>query len=421
MNSQRQAGISLPGQMIGEHCRISAFLKNIFAHCHADRKDANITIYYSIADARQELAQLRADVPAALSYDHLETMERSLTDAEFRYVFVYRDERPVLFLYFQLFTVTSQNFALDIKRAVVKNLVHLLLDLRQAKVLVAGNALRNGQQVLCYDTAALSLTDALDALVSVADRIAASDSVVATILPRPEGADKRQLHMLERQGYTIPWEDSVMEMEVWEGWETLQDYVNALSRKYKARANKILAEVAELKIEPLSVKDIEKHGAVMDALFLQVVDRQPFTLSRAGAAYIRELKKLYGEELEVIGYFKEERLIAFYSGIVTGDAYEIYYVGFDAALNNEYPLYFHILMHGLERAIILRKKTLKLGRTSFDAKASLGAKAVSTGHSIKLRHVPDVALQWFTRYFSAAEDGKWKQRNPLKAKETART
>lgn len=379
-----------------------------------------MTICYRVADARSEFAHLRADVPTELSYEHLEAMERSIADAEFRYVFVYRDNRPVLFLYFQLYAVVSKNFTLDIKRTAVKNMVQALLDLRQAKLLVAGNALRNGQQAFCYDASSLSHTDAVDALLSVADRLAGADSVVATILPLPDGDERRHRQMLERDGYTSPWEDVLMEMEVRDSWNSLQDYLNDLGRKYKARANKILAGVEALRITPLTDADIHRHTSELNGLFLQVVNRQPFTLSKMGVAYIAELKQLYGEDLEVIGYFRGKELVAFYTGIVTPDAYEIYYVGFDEALNAEYPLYFHMLMNGLERAIILRRPLLKLGRTSLDAKASLGAKPVTTGYSIKLRHVPDMVMKWFTKYFSTAGDGKWKQRDPLKAaKETS--
>ncbi len=110
-----------------------------------------------------------------------------------------------------------------------------------------------------------------------------------------------------------------------------------------------------------------------------------------------------------------EKPVAFYSAFVTHDAYELFYVGFDMELNSEYQLYFNLLFSGLERAIRLEKKELKLGRTSFDAKASLGAKPHKIEYVARLRRVPDTAMKWLTRYFASVEDNKWKQRNPLKA------
>lgn len=411
--------IPCPGQMLLEHCRITGFLKNIFVHAQGGKKDAGVSINCRIADALFELQQLNAEIPEELSYTHLEAIEQSVKDAEFRYVFVHRDNKPILFLYFQIYTVTSQNFNFDIKGAFVKNIVHLFLNLKRAKVLVTGNAMRNGQAAYCYDADALRPADALDAQLAMAEQLANAENAAAIILSRPESASASDQKVLTQMGYSTPWDDSVMEMDLPEQWTSLQDYINDLSRKYKARANKILAGMQNIDIQPMSTAAIASNAKEMDRLFGEVVDKQPFTLSRSGAAYIKVLKDLYGDDFEVNGYFLDKRLIAFSSGIVTDGAYEVYYVGFDTKMNSEYPIYFHMLLWGLQRAILLGKKKLKLGRTSFDAKSSLGAKAVNTGYYINLRHVPDMATTWFTKYFSAAEDGKWKQRNPLKTKESA--
>jgi hypothetical protein len=341
-------------------------------------------------------------------------MEQSISDAAFRYVFVSRDNRPVLFFYFQVYTVTSQNFSLEFSRSVVKHIVNVFLDIKRAKVLVGGNAMRNGLQAYGYDKERLTLTDVADAMTAMAERLADAEGVAAVILPPLPGATATEMKVLADAGYTMPWEDTAMEMAVSPDWLSLDDYINALTRKYKARANKIMAGMEGIETTLLSVADMEQYKAGADQLFMQVVEKQPFTLSRWGAAYVAALKRLYGDSMEVTGYFKDKQLVGFMSGIVTEDAYEVYYVGFDAAINTEYPLYFHMLMRGMERAIVLRKGTLKLGRTSYDAKASMGAMPVSTGYLIKLRRVPDAAITWFAKYFSSAEDGKWKLRNPLK-------
>lgn len=410
--------IPCPGQMLLEHCRITGFLKNIFAHAQGSKKDAGVSINCRIADALPELQQLNADIPEELSYKHLEAIEQSVKDAEFRYVFVHRDNKPILFLYFQIYTVTSQNFNFDIKGAFVKNIVHLFLNLKRAKVLVTGNAMRNNQLAYCYDSNALRPADALDAQLAMAEQLASAENAAAIILSWPDSANASDQKVLTQMGYATPWDDSVMEMDVQEEWGSLQDYINDLSRKYKARANKILAGMEGVDIQPMSPAAIARHAKDLDRLFGEVVDKQPFTLSRSGAAYIKAMKDLYGDDFEVNGYYLDKKLIAFSSGIISNSAYEVYYVGFDNKMNSEYPIYFHMLLWGLERAILLGKKKLKLGRTSFDAKASLGAKPVNTGYYINLRHVPDVATTWFTKYFSATEDGKWKQRNPLKTKDT---
>jgi hypothetical protein len=194
----------------------------------------------------------------------------------------------------------------------------------------------------------------------------------------------------------------------------LQDYTAALTRKYKTRAAKVLEAGKQLSVKPLSVAETKQCQPAISRLFGEVTDKQPFLFTRSGAEYIVALKELYKDEFEVMGFYDGTTLVAFYSAFITEDAYELFYVGFDTALNTQYQLYFNLMLAGLGQTIALRKASLKLGRTSFDAKASLGAKPVRANYLIKFRQIPDVAIKWLTTYFSAMEDTRWRQRNPMK-------
>ena len=129
--------------------------------------------------------------------------------------------------------------------------------------------------------------------------------------------------------------------------------------------------------------------------------------------HFTELKKLYQNDFEIVGIFLNNEMVAFYAAFINKSDYEIYYVGFDYDVNTTHQLYFNLLFSGLERAITLKKKLLKLGRTSLDAKASLGAKPSELTYFIKGNNIPKVAGNWFVNYFSTMEDAKWKLRNPL--------
>ncbi len=414
MSGYKYIKIPPPGRMAMEHCRVSALLHNIFARCRTGDKAARVVICYQLDDVAEELRQMSHLLPAELSPLHLLAAERTITDAEFRYVFVYRENRPAIFFYFQLYTITSRNFELEGSKTLARNLLNLFLDVKKARVLVLGNALRNGATACCYDPGLVQLSDVVDAAIAVADRLADSDSANAIILSPLPKASAADVRTLTGAGYTAPWDDCVMEMEVLPSWQCLDDYMGALTRKYKTRARKILESVSELSVVLMSAAEQEQYGEDMQRLFQQVVDKQSFTLSRSGAAYLSALNDVYGDDFEVWGYFHGEQLAGFFTGIITEDKYEIYYVGVDSDMNDKYSIYFHMLFKGLERAIELGRAKLCLGRTSLDAKASLGARPQETGYRIKWRHIPDVAIGWLSRYF-AATDGRWKQRNPLKA------
>lgn len=414
MNMYRNLSVPLVEQVTGEQCVVTAFLKNIFGRCKGAQRDAGVTIYNSVAGAGAAIARINAQVPRELSVAHLMAVEKAMTDAEFRYVIVSRDDRPAMFLYFQLFPVSSASFTQKTKSSLAGTTVGLLLDMRRARVLVAGNALRIGAPAMCYDVAMVSPSEALDALVSVANRLADSGNIVTTILPGFPNTTTADRKMLAAMGYTAPWTDTVMDMNVDPAWKTLNDYATSLSRKYKARFNKIMNSMSDVTIRPLTAQEMKEYEPRMEQLFTDVVDKQSFTLSRCGASLLTAMKDICGTDFEVFGYFLDGELVGFCSGIISPSSYEVWYVGFSSEVNNRYPLYFHMLFHGLGRAIEQGLPLLKLGRTSFDAKASLGAKPVETGYTVRVRYVPDVAVNWVVRYLSASEDNKWRQRAPLK-------
>ncbi len=391
--------------------KVSVYLKGIFARCTTDNKDANIVIGSSVEEIQTELKAIGAALPTALTYSHLQAQQQSLPDVLFRYAIVYRQGHPVLFTYFQVYTLTASNFNLHRNTSFVKGIIGFFLDLKKARVLVLGNALRTEDSSYWFDTTQLHTTDALSAIATVAARLATDADVSATLMP---GISSHTATHMQKLGYNMPMEDSVMELAIRPEWHTIAHYVAALSRKYRARAKKVLASAtAQLTARQFTLADIDHHATDINRLFAQVIDKQSFVFTRSGAAYIAALKQVHGTAFELTGYFMQGQLVAFSSAFVTPTAYELYYVGFDTELNCECPLYFYMMLAGLERAIVLGKQTLKLGRTSFDAKASLGALPRQTDYLIKLRHIPDVAIKWFCSYFASIEDLRWKQRNPL--------
>ncbi len=365
-----------------------------------------------VAEFKKELELLNKEGVLEISYPYLEAMERSLPDAAFRYVVIYRKNDPVLFGYFQLYVLTSENFDLEQNKSFIKGIIRFFLDLKKVAVLMSGNALRTDTTWYCYNEAVLNNVEAIEVVAAAAEKIADQECVTAVILKDMTcGAQTRK--WLAGMGYTVPLQDLTMVVDIDRKLETLTGYIAALSRKYRTRANKILAEASNIRVRTLSQKEVVAYEPQINGLFKNVTDNQAFVLARPGHDHFSSMKKVYKDDFEVVGFFHEEELVAFYSAFVTEGAYELYYVGFDYVRNSEYQLYFNILFSGLERAIVLEKKQLKLGRTSFDAKASMGAKPVEMSYFIKIAKVPNVVITWFANYFSSMEDGKWKLRNPL--------
>ncbi len=411
MSHTRYAGVSYP-DATAEYCPVSVFLRDLFTKCREGKKDPNLVVSTTATDLDNIVAKLDGTYHPEMTSEHLLLAEQSLPDVAFRYVTLLKQGRPVLFVYYQLFALTSENFNLRKDRNCVRHIMHLFLTLKKAKVLVMGNALRTDSPSYTYDRSALSEQEALDAIAAITEKMAKSEDVSGIILPN---VSKGKNNAFSAAGYSMPWDDNVMELAMHPEWNTLDDYVASLTRKYKTRAKKVLDNTAALVPMTVTLDNLKQYEADINRLFSGVIENQSFVFTSSGANYITALKKLYKEVFEITMYLSEGKPVAFISAFVGADVYDVFYVGFDTGLNKTQPLYFRLLLAGLEQAIALKKATLKLGRTSFDAKASLGAKPNQKDYLFKVRRLPETTIKWFANYFSSLEDGKWKLRSPLKA------
>ena len=388
-------------------------LKKMFIRSAKDKVEPGFKISDNIGELEEELKYLNDSCPIELSPAYLAAMERSIPGSGFRYAIIYKQNRPVLFTYFQLFTLTSRNFSFENNKGFVKGIFRFFIDLKKIKVLISGNALRTETACYCFDKNALNKEEAAELIASVAEKIADDEKATALVL-KDMPVSTHAVKWLEGKDYHTPWEDKVMVMDIDSRWTALQDYVAVLSRKYKTRANKILAAGSRLITKEFTEQDIVTNEKEINLLFKKVVDNQSFFLIQPLHDHFSQLKKVYKNDFTILGFYDGDKLVAFYSAFISENTYELYYAGFDYEHNGEYQLYFNILFTGLEQAILLKKKQLKLGRTSFDAKASMGAKAIGMPYFLKTPNIPDVVINWFANYFSSLEDNKWMQRNPLK-------
>ncbi len=396
-----------------DNCLISACLNRLFT----DKRAANTTtidILKSIDDVPANVGALAGDGQVEMTNERFKLLERNLPDAGHRYAMIKHNGKPVLFAYYQLFTLTRNNFNLATDNAFTKGLIKLFTSLKRTKVLILGDALQNEKNCYCYDRTALSADQATEAVGALAERIAYDECASAILLKELPELTPATRKLFAGNGYIHPFEDNVMEMQVDPKWQTLADYLKDLGRKYKARANKILAAIDGVTARLLTDDEITRYEKDLHQLFMATVDQQPFTLTRPAQGFFTDMKALYKDAFQIMGYFKEGRLIGFYSAFSEPGTYNIYYIGFDYGENETHQIYFNILFTGLEQAILQGKGLLQLGRTSMDAKASLGAKARELNYLLKMEYIPDFVVNRFVKYFASFENAKWKQRNPLK-------
>ncbi|MBK7853746.1 MAG: hypothetical protein IPJ79_01470 [Bacteroidetes bacterium] len=99
-------------------------------------------------------------------------------------------------------------------------------------------------------------------------------------------------NILMDEGYSSLPMDPEMIFHVHKGWNNFDDYLGALAAKYRLRANNSLKRLESVKVKFLTLKEIEKHGDEILALYKQVQENASVRLVRANIDYFINLKKI---------------------------------------------------------------------------------------------------------------------------------
>lgn len=322
-----------------------------------------------------------------MSLPYLKALEdASLPGLFFRYVILNRHKEPAAVLVFQFVELDNEGLGgvLHLEGygglpTFVSNKVNRIIfkrsDGNKSVFMVCGSLLSSGEYGIAsnelskfcwalskYDKIKASLTKSLSGYKVVAEMVKdfydQHDSVVQTNM----------------KGLGFPLRtDPEMIVDLDSQWNDFDDYLHALSSKYRVRANAALKSAADLEVRQLSNGDMDVLASRMEYLFGLVRDKAPVRLVRPDIGYLQSMKKAFGDLFVVTGYFLEGQLIAFRTCLIDGPHAEAHYIGIDYSLNKKYGLYQNILYGLVSDAIRHKTKRLFLGRTALEIKSTVGA------------------------------------------------
>lgn len=157
-------------------------------------------------------------------------------------------------------------------------------------------------------------------------------------------------------------------------WNNFDDYLAALSSKYRIRANNVKAKLGTVQIKDLSLDEIIEKEQELFLLNDQVIRKAPVKLIRPSPSYFTNLKRNFGDHYNIKAFLLDGQIIAFTSALWNEHHYEAHYIGIDYAYNAEYSLYQNILYSYINDAIFARSSKLFYGRTALEIKSTVGAK-----------------------------------------------
>lgn len=347
-----------------------------------------------------------------LQPDYLRLIEESKpVDLDFRYVLIEslsNDKKEVCgAFYFQELNFTNKN--LRLKQAFPYSILSkVFLFFRPVKILICGNIFAVNSPSLWFNPEKINKKIILE-VAKILSKKSKCDVFILKDLDKD--FTKEELSEFELTYYPY---DITMSMHIKSNWHSLNDYLIDLSKKYRKRASKIIADGKSLERKELSLEELVQNKKIIASLFKQVQNNQMIKMGLINEEYIVEFKKRFPEIFTVLGYYYQNNLIGFATFIDRDDILEIHYIGFDYSLNPVFKLYFNFLFDGLEKAILENKQELELGRTAREAKANLGGKPVyfNDYYSINGR-ITSFLIKKIIQLFGKEAGRNWSVRHPF--------
>jgi Peptidogalycan biosysnthesis/recognition len=195
-------------------------------------------------------------------------------------------------------------------------------------------------------------------------------------------------------------------------WKNEQDYVNALTKKYRDQYKRARKKAEGLVKRKLSLKEIEQNEVLIYDLYYHVAKNAPFNSFFLSKNHFSDLKRIWKDNFLFYGYFLDEKLIGFNTLIKNGEAMDTYFLGYDDTIQREKMLYLNMLYDMIGYSIKKEFKTIIFARTALEIKSSVGAKP-ETMYGL-MEHKNPIINYFLPNFFRYLEPKtSWKERNPF--------
>lgn len=195
-------------------------------------------------------------------------------------------------------------------------------------------------------------------------------------------------------------------------WKTEQDYIDALTKKYRDQYKRARKKSTGIEKRKLSLDEILAHEAVINDLYFHVAKHAPFNTFFLAKNHFSTFKRLFEDKFLFYGYFLNKKMIGFNTMIKNGNSLDTYFLGYDESMQREKMLYLNMLYDMIAYGIKKNYVEIIFSRTALEIKSSVGAKPIETFGFIK--HENNLLNRYMSKIFPYLEPEMiWKERNPF--------
>lgn len=198
-----------------------------------------------------------------------------------------------------------------------------------------------------------------------------------------------------------------------ENWKSLDDYVAALSKKYRDQFKRARKKFDGIQMKNLSYEEVLQNEGKIYELYHYVAKNAPFNTFFLSKNHFSTLKGQCGNRFQIFGYFLNEELVGFHTLLLNDETLETYFLGYNDHIQKENMLYLNMLYNMTEYGIENGFKRIIFGRTALEIKSSIGATPVQMSGFIY--HNNKLINRFIGKIFRNLEpELHWQQRHPFK-------
>lgn len=283
-------------------------------------------------------------------------------------------------------------------------------------VLFVGNNMLTGQNAFAFDQKVSqpklikTLHKAINQLKK--DLKASGKKVHITSIKDFTAKEIEPLQAEFKNNYTFSTQPNMV-FEINKNWNSEQDYIDALSKKYRDQYKRARKKADGIVKQKMSLADIKRYEDVIYDLYFHVAKNAPFNtffLARNHFSFFKEIMK---DDFLFYGYFLDEKLIGFNTLIKNGNVMDTYFLGYDETIQREKMLYLNMLYDMIAYSINQGFSEIVFARTALEIKSSVGAKPVKMYGLIT--HSNTLINHNIAKLFNYLEPKTdWQERNPFK-------
>lgn len=198
-----------------------------------------------------------------------------------------------------------------------------------------------------------------------------------------------------------------------QNWKSLDDYVAALSKKYRDQFKRARKKFDGIQMKNLSYEEVLQNEEKIYELYHYVAKNAPFNTFFLSKNHFSTLKGQCGNRFQIFGYFLNEELVGFHTLLLNDETLETYFLGYNDHIQKENMLYLNMLYNMTEYGIENEFKRIIFGRTALEIKSSIGATPVQMSGFIY--HNNKLINRFIGKIFRNLEpELHWQQRHPFK-------